>query len=130
IEIRPPSPRFAPVADGALRIALPRFAKRTDRFWLGEGIHHLKALVEIGLGLSVFGRDRVLEVAESGFVTLHRLRITLVAGSHGWRRLGQRRTRKYYGHHRDRRNGQLREQLHVSPRSRAVSRPASRDDTP
>ena len=51
IQVRPPRPRFAPVADGAIGIALPGLAERPHRLGLGERIHHLEALVEERLGL-------------------------------------------------------------------------------
>ena len=64
VQIRPPGPRFAPVADGALRIEFLRFAKRAYGFVLAERIHELKALVEEGLDLGIVRRDFMGKGAE------------------------------------------------------------------
>ena len=46
VQVRPPCPRLSPVADGAVRVALPRLAERSDRLGLRKRVHHLEALVE------------------------------------------------------------------------------------
>ena len=46
VQVRSPGPRLAPVADRAIRIALPCFAERANRLGLRERVHHLEALIE------------------------------------------------------------------------------------
>ncbi len=78
VEIRPPRPRLAPVADRAVGIAFPRLAKRPHRLGLRERIHHLEALIEERLGLLVRGRHRLGERAEPVLVNLDRLGVAVV----------------------------------------------------
>jgi len=75
VQIRAERPGFAPVTDRALRIALPRFAKRPYRLRLGEGVHHLKALREKRLGLGILRGDRAGERPEADRVQLDRIRV-------------------------------------------------------
>ena len=96
VQVGSPCPRLAPVADGAVRVPLPRFAKRANRFGLGEGIHHLEALVEEGLRLLI---RRGYRVGESTEPVLENVDGLCVALEHGLRRrlgalllrMGQRR---------------------------------------
>ena len=90
IEVRPPRPRFAPVTDRAVGIALPRFAERPHGLRLGEGVHHLKALIEERLRLLVARGHRLGKGAETSLENLNRLGVTVV--DRAWlRRLGGRR---------------------------------------
>ena len=79
VQVRAPRPRFAPIADRAFGVALPRFAKRPHRLGLGKRVHHLKALVEVRLRLLVGRRDRLRERPEAGLVDLDRLGVAVVA---------------------------------------------------
>ena len=83
VQVGAPCPRFAPVADRAVRIALPRFSKRAHRLRLREGIHHLEALVEECLGLFVARGDRPREGAEPGLEQLDRLHVPLLERGRG-----------------------------------------------
>ncbi len=87
IQVGPPGPRFAPVADGALRVEFLRFAKRAYGFVLAERVHELKTLVEEGLHFGIVRRDFVGERAEHLRHVGHRLgqhRGESAAGEH-WR---------------------------------------------
>src|SRR5205814_7484768 len=53
VQVRPPGPRLAPITNRASGISLPGFAKCTDGLWFGKGVHHLKTLVEEGLGFTI-----------------------------------------------------------------------------
>ena len=55
VQVRAPRPAFAPVADRAVGIALPRFAERAHRVEARERVHHLEALVEKRLRFLVLG---------------------------------------------------------------------------
>ena len=85
VQIRAPRPRLAPVADRAVRVALPRLAKRPHRLRLGERVHHLEALVEERLRLLVGRGDRLGERAEPGLEDLNRLGVAVVQRSCRWR---------------------------------------------
>ena len=113
VQIRAPRPGFAPVADGAARVALPRLAERAHRIELGERIHHLEALVEERLGFVVGGGDLAGEGAEAhriernrvGYVFRKRQRIGLRARGRGRRAhrhvvLRQRRCHRHQPHAR------------------------------
>ena len=65
VEVGAPCPRLAPITDGAVRIALPRFAERPDRFRFREGVHHLEALIGKRLRFLIGCRDRPREGAEA-----------------------------------------------------------------
>ena len=73
VQVRTPRPGFPPVADGARRIALPRFAERAHRVELGERVHHLEALVEELLGFVVGRGDRAGEGPEAHRVERDRI---------------------------------------------------------
>ncbi len=73
VQVRAPRPAFAPVADGAVGIALPRFAERAHRVEAGERVHHLEALVEKRLRFLVRGGDGAVERAEAGGVERDRV---------------------------------------------------------
>src|SRR5688572_1547534 len=66
VQVRAPRPALAPIADRALRVALPGLAERAHRVEARERIHHLEALVEERLRFLVRGRDRTVERAEPG----------------------------------------------------------------
>jgi hypothetical protein len=53
VDVWSPRPGFAPITDRTLGIPLLRFAKRSTGLDLREGVHQLKALVEVRLRLGV-----------------------------------------------------------------------------
>ena len=73
VDVRPPGPGFAPVADRALRVALLRFAKRSAGLHLGKGVHQLEALIEVGLRLRVRRGDGPRELPQADGVEPNRL---------------------------------------------------------
>src|SRR5690606_31557225 len=65
VDVRAERERLAPVAHRALRIEALRRAKRTRRLSMVERKVDDETLVEISLGVGIFGRDRMVVVAHT-----------------------------------------------------------------
>ena len=58
--------RDAPPCHGQFRIELGRALKRSPRFVVIESVDEVQSLIEKLLGLAIFGRNRMMNIAQTG----------------------------------------------------------------